>query len=546
MLSGPRRPLSKKKKAEIQGFDADPAYRWSDEAIRSQLNRIIGHAEFHATDKMQDFLRFVVEETLAGRSQHIKGFTIATEVYGRDADFDAAHDPVVRIQAGRLRRAMERYYLVAGGQDPIRIEIPKGTYVPVFSEGPCSARLPNRMGAMPKTQRPAASWPSLLVLPFENLTGKPELAYLGAGLATELCVELGHRDDLRVMLHRVGPLDARENNRRPDFMVSGSVRFDGSAIKIVVQLTDGVTGEQFWVDSLKSQLDAGGLISFQEKVANKIAAQIAGEFGVITRTTSQQLGSRLTDLTTYEAILKGYAYHQSTSPAAYVQAFEALQQVRAREPECGLVCTMLALLYMDNIALEFFELDRTPLDEAVHLAREGALAMPDSQFSRLVLAWGHSLENRLDLALSEAEAALALRPESLLFMDAIGYLMLLLGEWERGEQLVRKAIDQNPYFAVYARYGLWLNAIRQQDYARALEETEITIEIGDFWGPLSRAATLGLLGRSAEGRDAVQQLLLMKPGFRERGRLLIGHYVKFPEIVDQIVEGLALAGLDID
>jgi hypothetical protein len=93
---------------------------------------------------------------------------------------------------------------------------------------------------------------------------------------------------------------------------------------------------------------------------------------------------------------------------------------------------------------------------------------------------------------------------------------------------------------------LWLNAIRRQDYERALEETEITIEIGDFWGPLSRAATLGLLGRSAEGRDVVQPLLLLKPNFQERGRLLIGHYVKFPEIVDQLVEGLAIAGLTID
>jgi len=156
------------------------------------------------------------------------------------------------------------------------------------------------------------------------------------------------------------------------------------------------------------------------------------------------------------------------------------------------------------------------------------------------------LENQLDLALSEVKAALALRPESLLFMDAIGYMLLLLGEWERGEQLVREAIRQNPFYAVYARYGLWLNAIRRQDYERALEETEITIEIGDFWGPLSRAATLGLLGRSAEGRDVVQQLLLLKPNFQERGRLLIGHYVKFPEIVDQLVEGLAIAGLTID
>jgi TolB-like protein len=536
----------KKNNPGLSSAEAGPACRWSSEAIRAQLKRILGHAEFQATDKMHDFLRFVVEETLAGRSQNIKGFTIAVEVYGRDANFDAAHDPVVRIQAGRLRRAIERYYLVSGGQDPIRIEIPKGSYVPVFSEGPGCESFPDRVGALPMAQRSTTSWPTILITPFDDLTGNPDLAYLGVGLATELCVELGHCEDLRVMLYRAGPLDLQELNARPDFIVSGNVRFDGSAIKIVMQLSDGATGEQYWVDSMNSPLEADSLITFQEKAANTIAAHIASVHGVIMRTMTMQLGSRLADLTTYEAILKGYAYHHTITPVSYMQALDALQQIRVREPECGLGCTLLALLYMDNVAFEFLEPDRTPLNEAVHMAREGVLILPNNQFSRLVLARGHMLENQLDLALSEVKAALALRPESLLFMDAIGYMLLLLGEWERGEQLVREAIRQNPFYAVYARYGLWLNAIRRQDYERALEETEITIEIGDFWGPLSRAATLGLLGRSAEGRDVVQQLLLLKPNFQERGRLLIGHYVKFPEIVDQLVEGLAIAGLTID
>ena len=82
-------------------------------AIREQLGRILASPEFHATDKMRGFLRFVVEEKLAGRSHRLKGYTVAVEVFGRGEDFDAANDPIVRIQAGRLRRALERYYLVA-------------------------------------------------------------------------------------------------------------------------------------------------------------------------------------------------------------------------------------------------------------------------------------------------------------------------------------------------------------------------------------------------------------------------------------------------
>ena len=99
-------------------------FRWSDEEIRAQLYRILEHPEFKATARMREFLQFVVEQSLAGHARRLKGFTIAKEVFGRDESFDAAHDPVVRIQAGRLRRAIERYYLVAGGNDPIQIDIP--------------------------------------------------------------------------------------------------------------------------------------------------------------------------------------------------------------------------------------------------------------------------------------------------------------------------------------------------------------------------------------------------------------------------------------
>ena len=185
-------------KPKDQGFES----RWPDEAIREQLDRILEHAEFHATGKMRDFLRYVVEETLAGRSERIKGFSIAIEVFGRDSDFDAAHDPVVRIQAGRLRRAIERYYLVGGRQDPICIDIPKGSYIPVFAEGSDPKQLPSRGQDLPKQTTLTESCPVVLIVPFEDLTGKPEHAYLGLGLATELCIDLGHCADLRVMQYR--------------------------------------------------------------------------------------------------------------------------------------------------------------------------------------------------------------------------------------------------------------------------------------------------------------------------------------------------------
>lgn len=102
--------------------------------VRAQLERILESDEFQGSDRTRRFLRYVVEETLAGRADRIKAFSVAVAAFDRDETFNPQADPIVRIEAGRLRRCLERYYLVAGGADGVRIEIPKGCYVPTFSE----------------------------------------------------------------------------------------------------------------------------------------------------------------------------------------------------------------------------------------------------------------------------------------------------------------------------------------------------------------------------------------------------------------------------
>ena len=92
--------------------------------------------EFRASGKQRKFLSFVVDETLEGRASQLKGYTIAVEVYGRTDEFDPQVDPIVRVEAGRLRRALEHYYLTAGIKDPVRIKIPIGGYVPTFQTVP--------------------------------------------------------------------------------------------------------------------------------------------------------------------------------------------------------------------------------------------------------------------------------------------------------------------------------------------------------------------------------------------------------------------------
>jgi len=100
--------------------------------VRAELDRMAVSDVFLSSPQLVSFLRFVVESTLQGKQDRIKGYTIGVEVLRRDVSFDPQTDPIVRVEATRLRRAMERYYGGPGADDKILIDIPLGSYVPTF------------------------------------------------------------------------------------------------------------------------------------------------------------------------------------------------------------------------------------------------------------------------------------------------------------------------------------------------------------------------------------------------------------------------------
>jgi hypothetical protein len=133
-------------------------------------------------------------------------------------------------------------------------------------------------------------------------------------------------------------------------------------------------------------------------------------------------------------------------------------------------------------------------------------------------------------------------------MDTIGHQLTFLGEWERGTALINEVIRLNPFYQTFTRGAIWLNWFRQKKYQQAYLEINFMRGIGNFWDPLARAATLDQLGKHAEGRKAVDELLALKPDFSKRARILIGNWVKFEEIAERIVEGLEQStgsGLDL-
>src|SRR5215470_13411404 len=101
-------------------------------SINDQLERILNTPPLVSSPSLSRFLRYVVEETVAGRGGAIKEYTLGLNVFDRGEEFNPRLDPIVRVQARNLRSRLEKYYQTQGVEDPIRIELPKGTYVPLF------------------------------------------------------------------------------------------------------------------------------------------------------------------------------------------------------------------------------------------------------------------------------------------------------------------------------------------------------------------------------------------------------------------------------
>jgi len=178
------KPSSNMPKTEQNAPESGPDAR----LVRLCLERMLGAEEFDGAKRLQALLKYIVEEALAGRGDRLRGKTIAADVYGRKITDAPDGEPVVRVDASRLRRRLRQYYNSDGQNDAIKIEIPAGSYVPTFTAKPTPEKPPN-IGLYQRHKRHA---PLALV------------CLVAIGLGSIVVVQYDAINDLR----RIGPVPA--------------------------------------------------------------------------------------------------------------------------------------------------------------------------------------------------------------------------------------------------------------------------------------------------------------------------------------------------
>ena len=513
----------------------------SPQAALEELERLLASSDFDGTPRSREFLRFILEETLGGREDGLTQTALATRVFGRRQDFDPTIDPIVRIQAGRLRRSLERYYLLAGPRHALRIDLPRGGYVPVvkWATGHQPSGAGERGGL-----RKLDDWPSVVVGPFRAGGTGVESDRAELQFCERLAVELGRYADVRVALR--SELDKLEGPSCDGgrFALSGHIsRQAGDGWTSIARLVDCRNARQVWAEELRGD---GAETESHDDVSRRIAARVASEHGVVARTLwAERRGNPPSEPTSYDAILRSYEVLLNRDASEFGLALESLQRVVAADPECALAWVQLSRLCAENYACDIRPVE-TPIDLAVRAARNGVRLDPFGQRSRTALAHALFVKGELQAARVETLRALELDPQSFANIDTIGWLLTLQGDAERGPALVRKAIARNPNHSPIVYQALWAEQLRRGEFEESRRSAYEYRDRSSFWPGIMRACSLGHLGSFAEARSEAVETLQRKPDFGRRGRGLIGRLIRLPELFARVLEGLAKAGLTLE
>src|SRR5262245_8332795 len=257
---------------------------------QAELARVLASPEFAASQQLSSFLQFVVTESLAGRGDRLKERTVARGALGRDGSFDPRLDCVVRVVAGKLRRALDRYYAHEGAAHPVCIDVPKGSYCPVFrrTQAPPAVQVARANGnARPQVSGANGSVrPIIAVVPLESFTGGPKERFLADLLADDVAVRLSRLHRLEVIDCLATRLSGKRMNEpcaiaarlNADFVFAGTVSRVGQRIRLTVRLIDAHSGVLVWMDQYDRDIDDGPLAQ-QDDIADRIANSVGGFFG---------------------------------------------------------------------------------------------------------------------------------------------------------------------------------------------------------------------------------------------------------------------------
>ncbi|MGV8854422.1 MAG: hypothetical protein ACOH2L_07215 [Devosia sp.] len=563
------------------------------EPILGALSQVLAWPEIARSPQLAGFLDYIVKRTLAGDEQSIKAYSIAVDVLGRSVDFDPQSDPIVRVQARRLRGLLEEYYRGPGHADPVRIGLPVGRYVPEFHtidvpldgapalarEGPAPGGRARVIGGITLSWfvlavtmlailasgmallifRPAAPAqssasvglqpPDVTVVEFQNLVGTDSDAPKFAGLAIELVTDLAQFEDVNVHYGGGGgPNGAVSDGASSDYVLTGIVRLDRTLVQYSAILTDSQSGLVVWNHTVAIPLLDASQSGVLDEVSRQLSLILGSPRGPLhagARALLAQAEMPEDQASLYLCTMLFHAYRDSAAVSTAAQTRTCLADLSEAEQSSAIGLAISSSLLAEQpqdpqdettTPAERVAHAEAGLDQAVGLAPVSGFVW--EQRARLRQTMG-----QFDLARSDYGSAIQLNPANGDALAGFARLLAFGGDVPGGQSMARDAVEGTPdppdwYFGVPA-----LVALRAGNNAAAIQNAVRYARADPELGPIL-AILAGQRGRNDTIVNRYLAQVLDVASFRAMGVLpRLQRRVQDAALLEQIRGSLGAAGV---
>ena len=537
------RPTSQSAIAVSQALTSAPSAPGPEE-VRAHLEKVLASRLFARSTRLCRFLRFSVEESLAGNGGRLKEQIIGMEVFDRRSDYDPRIDPIVRVEARRLRAKLKAYYTSLGRADSIVIGLPKGAYLPFFKTRAAAAQAP-RTALVAASGSALAPRKSIAVLPFANMMQGADDDYFSDGLTEELIHLLTRIPSLRVVAWsstsklrgREADLAGIRRQLRVGSVLRGSVRRTPERVRVTVQLIDSASGDYLWSETYDRGLE--NVFEIQGEIARAMVHTLRLKLTGLPQTETAR---RAPNVACYNLCLQGRFHANKRTAEGMRRSVERFEEAVLADELCAEAYAGLADAYslLADYGLmspaEAVPKARAAAERALELDPQSAEANVSLAFVRSSFEWrweeaevlyraaiavnpGYSharhwfgvdflsLLGRCQEALSEVRAAYDLDPLSLIIREGLGYVHMLCRDYPRSVAVYRELTDMDPtFYKGHSSLGRVLSLMGKYDLALAALERarELGGEVPSILGALGEV--LARMGRVEEARACLREL----------------------------------------
>jgi hypothetical protein len=561
--------------------------------IRTETDRMTGSDVFSRSPQLGAFLRFVVEAVLHGRGERIKAYTIGVEVLRRDTKFDPQLDPIVRVEATRLRRAIERYYAGPGVTDPVVIDLPRGSYVPTFrrremapsglmgravsgwidvlskppslmtltivaailalsiagvtffvGRGTSVANAPWQVATLP----PGNGMPTFQIDPIRVIGAQPQGAVSAERLYARVRDAFTRFDTISVATRpATSGTTAGDSSaeRRSDYRLSGTIEYSRDTASAWFTLISGADGKVVWSRTFDRVQASGAEGVTEDDIVISLTNSLLQSYGVIrARDRAMHLTSSGGD-PRYRCVLTAADAIRTADRRTHDQARACLEHLTMVDPAFAVGFTFLGLIYNREYQHGYGAKagDSPALDRALSSVRKSISILPESSRGYLALMVVQSNRRDTVAALAAGERCLELNKYDMLALGEYGGRLVLAGQVDKGMTMLRQAgahgAVRPSWHHIYVFIGAYVSGNMAEAESAANDIPNDTVPLGQVVKALAAHAR----GEGNAARQAIDRLKAQGGHWKDDPAGELARLIADPGIVARLARDLAAAGL---